>query len=263
MSSQETNRRPPGKLIQTVFWTALINAIITFPWLIALLYCSGNIEDVINSKIGPVSPVTQVHHPHPLPNADSTNQPPKIFFNSTNNAGLAIFLAALSTYLAFVGGIDAQGSCARTLWAMARDGAFPRWLRHVHPSLDVPVASVVVSAAPQLVVREQSPRQQPSHAQRRLTRDTDRRHLHRQHDRLLRAHLGRAGAVHAQLRPRRRAAHPREAVPPPDPGIRAVAAAHGAGAAAERGGVCVDGVYGGLLVLPAVPADECGEHVSL
>ncbi|KAK7708721.1 hypothetical protein SLS57_008938 [Botryosphaeria dothidea] len=137
---------------RAIFWTALINAIITFPWLIALLYCSGNIEDVINSKIGPVSPVTQVHHPHPLPNADSTNQPPKIFFNSTNNAGLAIFLAALSTYLAFVGGIDAQGSCARTLWAMARDGAFPRWLRHVHPSLDVPVASVVVSAAPQLVI---------------------------------------------------------------------------------------------------------------
>ncbi|KAL1624676.1 polyamine transporter tpo5 [Neofusicoccum ribis] len=37
-----------------VFWTALINAIITLPWLIVLLYCSGNIDDVLASKTGPV-----------------------------------------------------------------------------------------------------------------------------------------------------------------------------------------------------------------
>ncbi|EOD52552.1 putative amino acid protein [Neofusicoccum parvum UCRNP2] len=47
-----------------IFWTALINAIITLPWLIVLLYCSGNIDDVLSSKIGPISPVTQVR---PLP----------------------------------------------------------------------------------------------------------------------------------------------------------------------------------------------------
>ncbi|GME33829.1 hypothetical protein GTA08_BOTSDO12870 [Neofusicoccum parvum] len=49
---------------RAIFWTALINAIITLPWLIVLLYCSGNIDDVLSSKIGPISPVTQVR---PLP----------------------------------------------------------------------------------------------------------------------------------------------------------------------------------------------------
>ncbi|KAK0638342.1 Choline transport protein [Lasiodiplodia hormozganensis] len=119
---------------RAIFWTALINAFITFPWLIVLLYCSGDISSVINSPIGLVSPFTQ------------------ILFNSTGNPGLSIFLASLSTYLAFVGGIDAQGSCARTLWAMARDDAFPAPFRSVHPRWEVPVCCIVVSAVAQLAI---------------------------------------------------------------------------------------------------------------
>lgn len=89
---------------------------------------------MINSPIGLISPFTQ------------------ILFNSTGNPGLSIFLASLSTYLAFVGGIDAQGSCARTLWAMARDDAFPAPFRSVHPKWEVPVCCIAVSAAAQLAI---------------------------------------------------------------------------------------------------------------
>lgn len=53
-------------------------------------------------------------------------------------------MASVSTYLAFVGGIDAMGSTARTLFALSRDNAFPEIFHRVHPRYDVPVWSILV-----------------------------------------------------------------------------------------------------------------------
>ena len=98
-----------------------------------LLFCLGNLDSVLASPIGPISPITQVSLRHPAINHSDFLQ---IFVNSTGNVGLGVFMAAISTYLAFAGGADAMGGCARTLWALSRDGAFLEALARVHPTLD-------------------------------------------------------------------------------------------------------------------------------
>ncbi|KAK7424578.1 hypothetical protein QQZ08_008588 [Neonectria magnoliae] len=121
-------------LPRAMMWTIALNSIMTFPWLVAVIYCSGDIPSVANGPIGLLSPMTQ------------------IFVNSTGRIGLSIFLNTLATYNALVGGITGLGSCSRVLWAMARDGCFPEPLRRVHPTLDVPIQSILIAWAPMLVV---------------------------------------------------------------------------------------------------------------
>lgn len=76
----------------------------------------------------------------------------QIFVNSTGNIGLSIFLNTLATYNALVGGVTGLGSCSRVMWAMSRDGCFPESFRGVHPKLDVPIQSILVSWAPMLAI---------------------------------------------------------------------------------------------------------------
>ncbi|VUC23388.1 unnamed protein product [Clonostachys rosea] len=121
-------------LPRAMMWTIAINSILTFPWLVALMYCSGDIPAVVSGPIGLLSPMTQ------------------IILNSTGNVGLGIFLNSLATYNALVGGMTGLGSCSRVLWAMARDDCFPELFRRVHPTLDVPVQTIVASWIPMLSI---------------------------------------------------------------------------------------------------------------
>ncbi|CAG9998476.1 unnamed protein product [Clonostachys byssicola] len=117
-------------LPRAMMWTIAINSVVTFPWLVALMYCSGDIPEVVNGPIGLLSPMTQ------------------ILINSTGNVGLSIFLNSLATYNALVGGMTGLGSCSRVLWAMARDECFPEIFRRVNPKLDVPVQAIAAAWVP-------------------------------------------------------------------------------------------------------------------
>ncbi|KAF1843677.1 amino acid transporter [Cucurbitaria berberidis CBS 394.84] len=123
----------PLSLPRAMFWTVAFNSIITLPWIILLLYSIGDLSAVLASPIAQSSAITQV------------------FANSFGVHG-AIALSSLATYLAFLGGADSMGSCARTIWAMARDDAFPAPYRKIHKTLDVPVYPLLTVYVTQILV---------------------------------------------------------------------------------------------------------------
>lgn len=73
----------------------------------------------------------------------------QILYNSTGSKGGAIFLSCIGSYLALIGGADSLGSSARTIWAMARDNAFPPIFSSIHPKLNVPFWTICIISVPQ------------------------------------------------------------------------------------------------------------------
>ncbi|KAJ9149914.1 putative GABA permease [Pleurostoma richardsiae] len=89
------------------------SAISTFPLVIAVVFCSQDLAQVLASPIGLMSPFTQM------------------FIDATGSVPLAIFVNGLSTSVAFAAGFDLWGAASRSLWSMARDGGLPAWLGRV------------------------------------------------------------------------------------------------------------------------------------
>ncbi len=92
----------------------------------------GALEDIVSAPYAYYSPMTQV------------------LYLATNNKAGSIFLSAGIIYVGFIGGMDLVGSGARTIWAMARDNAFPKCFRTLHPKYNIPHWAILVSTLPLL-----------------------------------------------------------------------------------------------------------------
>ncbi|KAH7013921.1 amino acid/polyamine transporter I [Ilyonectria destructans] len=124
--TQNASRTVP----KAIFWTSITNAIVTFPFIIVLTFCMGDLDSVLASPIGSMSPTTQ------------------IYINSTGSIGAGIFMNSFSTAIAFISCSDALSAGARGLFAMARDGMFPSVLAKVSPRFDVPLNALLVVSIP-------------------------------------------------------------------------------------------------------------------
>ncbi|KAH8889175.1 amino acid transporter [Thozetella sp. PMI_491] len=111
-----------------------VNAVVTFPFIIVFLFCLGDLDSVLMSPIGAMSPTTQ------------------IYINSTGSVAAGIILNATATLVAFVSAVDAMGSGARVLFALARDSMFPTWLAVVSPRFDVPIRALFVVTLPPMLL---------------------------------------------------------------------------------------------------------------
>ena len=106
----------------------------TLPFIIALLYCIGDVNEVLSSPLGLTSPFTQ------------------IMYNITDNTGGTIFMALISTYVAFAAGIDLYGAAGRMVWCLARDKGLPHIFSIVHPKYDVPVNALLLIFFPTVII---------------------------------------------------------------------------------------------------------------
>ena len=106
----------------------------TLPFIITVLFCIGDVSEVLASPIGMMSPFTQ------------------ILINSTSNIGLSCFLNCISTTVAMAAGFDLWGAASRGIWSMARDNALPARLAKLHPRLNIPVLANVILIVPSIVV---------------------------------------------------------------------------------------------------------------
>lgn len=106
----------------------------TFPFIIALLFCIGDVTAVLESPIGYTSPFTQ------------------IIQNITGSPAGSIFLAALSTTVAFAACLDLYGAAARMLWSLSRDHGLPHMFSLVHRRYDVPVWSLLILLVPSIII---------------------------------------------------------------------------------------------------------------
>ncbi|KGQ12841.1 Choline transport protein [Beauveria bassiana D1-5] len=113
---------------------AVATALMTLPFIITVLFCIGDIGEVLASPIGTMSPFTQ------------------ILINSTSNVGLSCFLNCISSSVAMAAGFDLWGAASRAIWSMARDKALPATLAKLHPRWNVPVLANLVLLLPSIVI---------------------------------------------------------------------------------------------------------------
>lgn len=106
----------------------------TFPFIIVVVFCIGNIEQVLESPIGFLSPFTE------------------ILLNSTGKVGIAIFGNCISTTVAMTAGFDLWGASARAVWSLARDQALPPFFAKIDKRWKVPVVANLVLVPPSILV---------------------------------------------------------------------------------------------------------------
>ncbi|KAK7428038.1 hypothetical protein QQZ08_005470 [Neonectria magnoliae] len=109
-------------------------SIMTLPFIITVLFCIGDVDAVLGSPIGLMSPFTQV------------------LINSTGKVGVSVFLNCLSSSVAMAAGFDLWGAAARALWSMGRDNMLPPAFAKLHPRWNVPVLANIVLIVPSIAV---------------------------------------------------------------------------------------------------------------
>lgn len=110
------------------------NALMTWPFIIVVLFCIGDVDELMGSPLFFNSVFTQ------------------IVFNSTGSVAASIILNLIATSIAFGAGFDLLGAAARMVWTLSRDHALPPMFSVIHPKWDVPVNAILVLIPPAIVV---------------------------------------------------------------------------------------------------------------
>ncbi|PHH62088.1 hypothetical protein CDD81_7581 [Ophiocordyceps australis] len=113
---------------------AITTSLMTFPFIITVVFCLGNVDQILASPIALTSPFTQ------------------ILINSTGKVGLSCFLNSFSTFVAMTAGFDMWGAASRAIWSMARDNALPPRFAKLHPRWAVSVWANLAMIPPSILV---------------------------------------------------------------------------------------------------------------
>lgn len=95
----------PVALPRVMIGTILLNGTLGLGFLFALLFCLGDIDNVLSTKTG--FPIIQ------------------IFYNTTNSVAATTAMMMPSIVVAVASTFGLLASASRTLWAFARDGGMP------------------------------------------------------------------------------------------------------------------------------------------
>ena len=100
---------------RTMVATTVLNGVLGFAALMAILFCAGNIENAENSPTG-----------YPFI---------EIFYQATDSQGGATAMVCVIVALVFFATISLIATASRMTWAFARDNGLPgsRWLAKVCP----------------------------------------------------------------------------------------------------------------------------------
>ncbi|CRL22451.1 Amino acid/polyamine transporter I [Penicillium camemberti] len=118
--------KPSRNVPLAMIGSVMINGVIGLVYAIVLLFSSGNLESLLQSKTG--FPFMQ------------------LFLNVTGSPAGASVLALCITLIAMAANAACVTSTSRTAWAFARDGGLPasQFFAKVSPTLKVPVYMVLV-----------------------------------------------------------------------------------------------------------------------
>ncbi|KAI1370237.1 amino acid/polyamine transporter I [Hypoxylon crocopeplum] len=133
MFSEET-KNASTTIPKAILYSVIINGLISFPWVISVLFCTGNLEELLESPLTYISPMGQ------------------IYLNSSGNRSLTVFFQVVTFLVGMCGSMDVMGSAGRAVFSAARDKALPRTLSEIHPKWNVPVKSLLVAAVPMYLI---------------------------------------------------------------------------------------------------------------
>ena len=112
--------------------TAVLNGVLGFAALIAILFCAGNVANAETSPTG-----------YPFI---------EIFYQATNSAGGATAMVCVILALVFFASISLIATASRMTWAFARDNGLPgsNWLSKVNqfPSTNLPYSHEILTDYP-------------------------------------------------------------------------------------------------------------------
>ncbi|EXJ63122.1 hypothetical protein A1O7_03567 [Cladophialophora yegresii CBS 114405] len=105
----------------------VLNGVLGFAFLLAVLFCMGDISSAYATQTG--FPIIQ------------------IFYTVTGSLGAASAMTTAVILMASLATIPLVASASRTLWALARDSAFPfpAWLSHVDEKRGIPTRAIWVT----------------------------------------------------------------------------------------------------------------------
>ncbi|OQD61213.1 hypothetical protein PENPOL_c018G10042 [Penicillium polonicum] len=126
--------KPSRNVPLAMIGSVMINGVIGLVYAIVLLFSSGNLESLLESKTG--FPFMQ------------------LFLNVTGSPAGASVLALCITLIAMAANAACVTSTSRTSWAFARDGGLPasQFFAEVSPTLKVPVHMVLVVGLLQMLL---------------------------------------------------------------------------------------------------------------
>ncbi|KAI7509426.1 amino acid transporter-like protein [Hortaea werneckii] len=114
-------------LPKVIMWSVAPNACLGLLVILTLAFCSGDIEEVLQTRTG--EPFVQ------------------IFFNATGSRAAASVMVAIVITLLISCCFSEVATASRQLWSFARDKGLPAssWLEKVQPGWNIPLRAVVVS----------------------------------------------------------------------------------------------------------------------
>ncbi|PQE21121.1 hypothetical protein CJF32_00005552 [Rutstroemia sp. NJR-2017a WRK4] len=119
---------------KAMIWSIMLNGVMGFALLIALLFCLGNIDDALTSPTG-------------FPFME-------IFVQATDSNSAATGMTAVLLFMIIAAEIGVMATASRQLWAFARDNGVPgsKYISRVHEPTGVPIYSIVVGTVVSLLL---------------------------------------------------------------------------------------------------------------
>ncbi|EXJ72493.1 uncharacterized protein A1O5_04998 [Cladophialophora psammophila CBS 110553] len=114
-------------LPRTMYGCVLTTGILTFPWVIALMFCVTDIGGLLSGPVGLISPLTQLMY-----NVSGGEL--------SGTLGMTIFFLLLSS---FVAGPSVLTATSRIVWSFAREGGMPKFLAQIDNTQEVPVNALL------------------------------------------------------------------------------------------------------------------------
>ncbi|KAK3654172.1 hypothetical protein LTR56_004227 [Elasticomyces elasticus] len=128
----EEVHNPKVVIPRAMIGTILINGLLGFGMIIALLFSTGDPTALLES------PVSLAGYPFI-----------QIYYNAVQSLPATNAMTAVSLVIVIMANFGLQAGCSRTVWAFARDKGLPasRYLEHVSPRSQVPFRAVMLSVA--------------------------------------------------------------------------------------------------------------------
>ncbi|KAI9648810.1 hypothetical protein NHQ30_003451 [Ciborinia camelliae] len=114
-------------LPRAIMWSVVPNAALTFFMIITLIFCMGDVANILSSK---------------------TREPfIQVFYNSTQSYTATNIMVILVTILLLSCAVGEVATTSRQIWSFARDRGLPAsgWLSKISPGWNIPLRAVCVS----------------------------------------------------------------------------------------------------------------------
>lgn len=133
----EECKEPTVVIPRAMIATILVNGLLGFGMIIALLFCMGDVAKLFTA------PVSLAGYPFI-----------QIYYNAVQSLPGTNAMVAVSLVIVIMAHFGLMAGCSRTTWAFARDRGLPAsdYLDHVNPSTQVPVRAVMLSVIIQVLL---------------------------------------------------------------------------------------------------------------